>query len=147
MYQPIDLQFFDKGVHSPLQVPQRYEDMNSNNKNNASSETRKKFAGMVSAMDEGMANLTNALSLQPDSNGNSNGNGNSGGNMNNSSRSGSGVNSNSDGPPLTPLSLSMLDNTLLIVSSDNGGPIDSTVGGDAIGSSNYPFRGGKHRWG
>lgn len=27
---------------------------------------------------------------------------------------------------------------------DNGGPIDTTVGGDAIGSSNYPLRGGKH---
>ena len=85
-------------------------------------------------MDEGVANLTNALSLQPDSSNSSGGNSN-----------GNGVDNGegSSSPTLTPVS--MLDNTLLIVSSDNGGPIDSTVGGDAIGSSNYPFRGGKHR--
>ena len=38
----------------------------------------------------------------------------------------------------------MLSNTLLFFTADNGGPIDATVGGDAIGSSNWPLRGGKH---
>mmetsp|Transcript_87 Transcript_87/g.292 ORF Transcript_87/g.292 Transcript_87/m.292 type:complete len:549 (+) Transcript_87:133-1779(+) len=33
------------------------------------------------------------------------------------------------------------DNTLIILTTDNGGPINT---GDACGSSNYPYRGGKH---
>ena len=39
-----------------------------------------------------------------------------------------------------------LDNTLIIFTADNGGPIQQTVPGatDAIGASNWPLRGGKH---
>jgi len=88
-----------QGVHSPAQVPARFEDLNVD----IAYSIRRKFAGMVSAMDEGVANITAALSAA-----------------------------------------GMLDNTILIVTSDNGGPIDKTEGGDAIGASNFPFRGGKH---
>eukprot|EP00730_Choanoeca_flexa_P012448 TRINITY_DN4284_c0_g1_i1.p1 TRINITY_DN4284_c0_g1~~TRINITY_DN4284_c0_g1_i1.p1 ORF type:complete len:569 (+),score=147.90 TRINITY_DN4284_c0_g1_i1:3-1709(+) len=35
----------------------------------------------------------------------------------------------------------MLDDTLIVFTTDNGGPV---VGGDAIGARNYPLRGGKH---
>lgn len=35
-------------------------------------------------------------------------------------------------------------NTIVIFSSDNGGPIPDDHGGDNIGSSNWPLRGGKH---
>lgn len=42
----------------------------------------------------------------------------------------------------------MLDNTLIIVQADNGGPIEGTsrchICGDHTGTSNYPLRGGKH---
>eukprot|EP00927_Polykrikos_kofoidii_P058245 TRINITY_DN5263_c0_g1_i1.p1 TRINITY_DN5263_c0_g1~~TRINITY_DN5263_c0_g1_i1.p1 ORF type:complete len:519 (-),score=53.10 TRINITY_DN5263_c0_g1_i1:136-1692(-) len=38
----------------------------------------------------------------------------------------------------------MLANSLIIFSTDNGGPTPDTPGGDYAGSSNYPLRGGKH---
>jgi len=40
----------------------------------------------------------------------------------------------------------MLNNTLVIYTTDNGGPIVPTTGApdDAVGASNYPLRGGKH---
>ncbi|CAK0839965.1 unnamed protein product, partial [Prorocentrum cordatum] len=38
----------------------------------------------------------------------------------------------------------MLEDTLVIFTTDNGGPSSGRVGGDYIGSSNYPLRGGKH---
>ena len=38
----------------------------------------------------------------------------------------------------------MLDNTLIVFSTDNGGPVQDTPGGDYVGSRNYPLRGGKH---
>jgi hypothetical protein len=38
----------------------------------------------------------------------------------------------------------MLDNTFIIFSTDNGGPVPDTPGGDYVGSRNYPLRGGKH---
>ncbi len=38
-----------------------------------------------------------------------------------------------------------LDKNLIIVfTTDNGGPVKDTPGGDYVGSSNYPLRGGKH---
>lgn len=66
----------------------------------SSNPTRKTFAGMVSAVDEAIQNVTAALDKK-----------------------------------------GMLENSIIIFSTDNGGP---TEGGDAIGSSNYPLRGGKH---
>ena len=41
---------------------------------------------------------------------------------------------------------SMLENTLIVYTADNGGPIKQVIPGatDAIGASNYPLRGGKH---
>merc|ERR1712137_1116095 len=38
----------------------------------------------------------------------------------------------------------MLENSVIIFSTDNGGPTPDTPGGDYAGSSNYPLRGGKH---
>jgi len=38
----------------------------------------------------------------------------------------------------------MLENTLIVFTTDNGGPIDRSVGGDSVGASNFPLRGGKH---
>ena len=37
----------------------------------------------------------------------------------------------------------MLDSTVVVVTSDNGGPVGG-VGGDDVGASNFPLRGGKH---
>ena len=36
------------------------------------------------------------------------------------------------------------NNTILVFSADNGGPIPDDKGDDNIGSSNWPLRGGKH---
>jgi arylsulfatase A-like enzyme len=38
----------------------------------------------------------------------------------------------------------MADNTLIVFVADNGGPTVDDGGGDAIGSTNWPLRGGKH---
>ena len=38
----------------------------------------------------------------------------------------------------------MLNDTLVIFTTDNGGPVPDTPGGDYVGSRNYPLRGGKH---
>jgi len=38
----------------------------------------------------------------------------------------------------------MMDDLIVVFTTDNGGPISTIVGGDAIGSSNYPLKGGKH---
>ena len=61
---------------------------------------RRTFAGMLSAVDEGIGNVTAALKAR-----------------------------------------GMLENTLFVFTSDNGGPI---LGGDAVGARNWPLRGGKH---
>lgn len=86
-----------QGVHSPAEVPQRYQDMNSG----IDYDVRRVFAGMVSAVDEGIGNVTKALTVS-----------------------------------------GLLDHSIVVVTSDNGGPIDRTVSNDAIGSSNFPYRGG-----
>jgi arylsulfatase A-like enzyme len=38
----------------------------------------------------------------------------------------------------------MLEETFIIFTTDNGGPVPDTPGGDYVGSRNYPLRGGKH---
>jgi len=96
---PLFLYVSFQGVHSPAEVPVRFENANSN----ITYDVRRKFAGMVTAVDEGIGNVTKALEAA-----------------------------------------SILDESIVIVTSDNGGPIDKTVSTDAIGSSNFPFRGGKH---
>ena len=65
-----------------------------------SQQRRRKFAGVVTAMDNAIENITSALHHQ-----------------------------------------GMLDNSLIVFTTDNGA---ATVGADAWGSSNFPFRGGKH---
>ena len=35
----------------------------------------------------------------------------------------------------------MMDNSIILFTADNGGP---TTTGDAVGSRNFPLRGGKH---
>jgi arylsulfatase B len=41
-------------------------------------------------------------------------------------------------------SKTMLSNMFIIFTTDNGGPVPGTPGGDYVGSRNYPLRGGKH---
>jgi len=95
--QPLFLMVTFQGVHSPSQVPQKYvEPFNDTIQDN----TRKTFAGMISAVDSAVGNITDALK-----------------------RSG------------------MYENTVIVFTSDNGGPIQ---GGDATGTRNWPLRGGKH---
>eukprot|EP01006_Ploeotia_vitrea_P060009 TRINITY_DN75143_c0_g1_i1.p1 TRINITY_DN75143_c0_g1~~TRINITY_DN75143_c0_g1_i1.p1 ORF type:complete len:527 (+),score=79.25 TRINITY_DN75143_c0_g1_i1:32-1612(+) len=38
----------------------------------------------------------------------------------------------------------MYDNTLFVFTTDNGGPMPDSPGGDYVGSRNWPLRGGKH---
>ena len=38
----------------------------------------------------------------------------------------------------------LLDSSLIVFTTDNGGPTPKTPGGDYVGSRNYPLRGGKH---
>jgi len=38
----------------------------------------------------------------------------------------------------------MLDNSVVVFTTDNGGPISTSPGGDYAGSNNFPLRGGKH---
>eukprot|EP00937_MAST-01D_sp_MAST-1D-sp2_P007256 g7256.t1 len=38
----------------------------------------------------------------------------------------------------------MLENTLVVFTTDNGGPVPDTPGGDYVGSRNFPLKGGKH---
>jgi len=85
-----------QGVHAPRQAPalyvKPYED-------SIADPSRRTFAGMVSALDEGLANVTGALGAK-----------------------------------------GMLDDTLIIVTTDNGGP---TTECSTTGQSNWPFRGSK----
>lgn len=80
-------------VHSPLEAPVRFLDPEcSDNKD------RQLYHGMVTALDEGIGNVTAAL-----------------------------------------LHHGMYNNTLLIFSADNGGPLVTT----GMSGNNYPLRGGK----
>ncbi|XP_067685548.1 arylsulfatase B-like [Haliotis asinina] len=55
--RPLFLYLPFQAVHSPMQVPQKYEAMYSNVK----IEGRRKYCGMVSALDDAVGNITNAL--------------------------------------------------------------------------------------
>jgi len=94
--EPLFLYQAWQGVHFPRQVPQHYIDPYIHRINDTE---RRDFAGMVSALDEGIGNVTSALEER-----------------------------------------GMLSNTVVIVTTDNGGPIVDCMG---IGSSNWPLRGGK----
>jgi arylsulfatase A-like enzyme len=97
---PLFLYLAYQSVHSPREVPDSYKNAYADT---ISDNIRRTFAGMVSAMDEGIGNVTNALRAK-----------------------------------------GMLDNSVIVFSTDNGGPTPDTPGGDYAGSSNYPLRGGKH---
>ena len=94
--EPLFLYQAWQGVHAPRQVPQHYIDPYIHRINDTE---RRDFAGMVSALDEGIGNVTSALEEK-----------------------------------------GMLSNTVVIVTTDNGGPIVDCSG---IGASNWPLRGGK----
>ena len=53
--QPLFLYLAYQGVHAPAQVPDRYAD------NKIKDPKRRTFAGMLSAVDEGIGNVTGAL--------------------------------------------------------------------------------------
>lgn len=85
-----------QGVHEPRQSPEHY--YNAYNES-ISDLDRRQFAGMLVALDEGVANVTAALTAS-----------------------------------------TMYDDTLWIVTTDNGGP---TTECSTTGQSNYPLRGSK----
>jgi arylsulfatase A-like enzyme len=95
--EPLFLYLAHQAVHAPDQVPEYYAHDYRNR--TEWTQTRQTYAGMLTAADESIANVTRALQKR-----------------------------------------GMWDNTLVIVTTDNGGP--SQVCG-VQGSSNYPLRGGK----
>lgn len=97
---PLFMYLAYQSVHAPTMVPDSYRDAYNNT---ISDEKRRAFAGMVTAMDEGIGNVTDALRAK-----------------------------------------GMLDNSVIVFSTDNGGATPDTPGHDYSGSSNYPLRGGKH---
>ena len=94
---PLFLYLAFQGVHDPAQVPARYADAY---KTTIADKKRRTFAGMLSAVDEGIGNVTAALAAR-----------------------------------------GMLNDTLIVFTTDNGGP---TTTGDGVGARNWPLRGGKH---
>ena len=89
--KPLFLYFAFQSVHTPLQVPVEYQKLYSHVWNTK----RRKFLGMVTAMDEAVGQVIKSLK---------------------------------DG--------GMLENTVIVFMSDNGGPIDQ-------GADNHPLRGSK----
>jgi len=94
---PLFLYLAFQAVHAPDQVPESYRRVYENQ--TSWSEMRKTYAGMLSAADEGVGNVTQALK-----------------------------------------EMGMWDNTLVIFTTDNGGPTETCA---VQGSSNSPRRGGK----
>eukprot|EP00438_Fugacium_kawagutii_P030153 Skav235175 [mRNA] locus=scaffold721:218084:219574:- [translate_table: standard] len=94
--EPLFLYQAWQGVHWPRQVPEHYVEPYLHT---ISDPGRRQFAGMVTAVDEGIGNITRALEEK-----------------------------------------GMLENSVVIVTSDNGGPVEECGG---IGASNLPLRGGK----
>ncbi|KAK8805762.1 hypothetical protein WA158_002418 [Blastocystis sp. Blastoise] len=100
---PMYLYLAYQAVHAPDEVPEQYVKPYAETIKN---QKRRAFAGMMTALDEGIYNVTEALKKK-----------------------------------------GLYENTLLIFTSDNGGPIyekDCYICGDNAGSLNYPLRGGKH---
>ena len=95
--KPLFLYLAFQGVHAPAEVPASYV---KPYESTIKDPKRRQFAGMLSCVDEGIANVTKALDAR-----------------------------------------GMLNTTLIVFTSDNGGPV---LGGDAVGSRNWPLRGGKH---
>ena len=94
--KPLFLYLAYQGVHEPRQSPEHYYDKYNLTITDLQ---RRQFAGMLSALDEGVENVTAALRES-----------------------------------------SMLQETLWIVTTDNGGP---TTECSTTGQSNWPFRGSK----
>ena len=94
--KPLFLYLAYQGVHEPRQSPEHYYDKYNETIMDLQ---RRQFAGMLSALDEGVENVTAALRES-----------------------------------------SMLQETLWIVTTDNGGP---TTECSTTGQSNWPFRGSK----
>ncbi|CAK8993557.1 unnamed protein product [Durusdinium trenchii] len=94
--EPLFLYQAWQGVHDPRQVPQHYVEPYVHRIPDLK---RREFAGMVSAVDEGIGNITRKLQEK-----------------------------------------GMLADAVVIVTTDNGGPIVDCAG---IGASNLPLRGGK----
>ncbi|XP_067658130.1 arylsulfatase B-like [Haliotis asinina] len=90
--QPLFMYLPYQNVHAPIEVPEKYFNMYPNVIN----EGRRTYSGMVSALDEAVGNVTEALKER-----------------------------------------GLFDNTLILFTADNGGPIGSYA-------SNWPLRGGKH---
>lgn len=95
--KPLFLYLAYQAVHAPAQVPQHYMDAYNDT---IADPMRRKFAGMLSCVDEGLTNVTTALQDR-----------------------------------------GMMNNTLVVFTTDNGGPINT---GDGVGARNWPLRGGKH---
>ncbi|XP_065188907.1 arylsulfatase B-like [Sycon ciliatum] len=96
--KPLFLYLAFQNVHSPQEVPDSYyvkPYAHIENKN------RRKFAGMVSCMDEAIGNVTDLFK-----------------------------------------ELGLWDDTLMVFTADNGGPVNVTFSG--IGAVNWPLRGSKH---
>eukprot|EP00040_Diaphanoeca_grandis_P014932 m.75864 g.75864 ORF g.75864 m.75864 type:complete len:563 (+) comp24834_c0_seq1:76-1764(+) len=93
---PMFLYLAFQAVHEPRQCPQHYVDRYNTT---IDDDGRRVFAGMLGAVDEGMANITAALR-----------------------------------------EAAMYDDTLIIVTTDNGGP---TTECSSTGQSNWPLRGSK----
>ena len=85
-----------QGVHAPREAPESYVQPYADS---IADPTRRTFAGMIAALDEGLGNVTAALSAR-----------------------------------------GMLDDTLIVVTTDNGGP---TTECSTTGQSNWPYRGSK----
>mmetsp|Transcript_52028 Transcript_52028/g.116778 ORF Transcript_52028/g.116778 Transcript_52028/m.116778 type:complete len:531 (+) Transcript_52028:1-1593(+) len=94
--EPLFLYQAWQGVHSPREAPLSYVQPYEKTIQDLE---RRTFAGMVSAVDEGIGNVTAALAAK-----------------------------------------GMLWDSIIIVTTDNGGPVHDCAG---IGASNYPLRGGK----
>ena len=95
--KPLFLYLAYQGVHAPAEVPEAYVTPYNSL---IADEKRRTFAGMLSAVDEGIGNVTDALKAR-----------------------------------------GALDNTVVVFTTDNGGP---TTTGDGVGARNWPLRGGKH---
>ena len=94
---PLFIYLAFQAVHAPPEVPKYYVPIYGSHIKDAK---RANFAGMLGAMDQGVGNVTAALTEK-----------------------------------------GLIDEMVIVFTADNGGP---TTTGDAVGSRNYPLKGGKH---